>query len=267
MRINLVQGQSAGGLLRQACRQFGVPGSVYVIDDDLSVGPLCNDETRDDWWAVVYKATFGEAYQRSVYKQWDALTEFLRVQGNKEIVLWSSDSARDYILDRMAASMLAGYGGTMFHISVPPNGTLSGVAYLPPEQLAVFETTKVRLERDSLAKLAIDFDSGLRSSAGVRCLEDGAIRSLPDSALDQSVLDHCPFDWTKWYHVIGSAMDDCDGHNLISDVFFGWRLHCLVEAGKIELRGTPDFPGNWSNVLVRRSGATRKGAGATPDCV
>jgi hypothetical protein len=155
----------------------------------------------------------------------------------------------------MAASLLAGYGGPIFHIEVPPSGTLCGVGLNPPEQLARYEPTKVQLERDTLARLAADFDAELRNSVGVRCLRDGAIRSLPDSALDQAILDTCSFEWIKWYRVVGSVMDDCDGRNLIADVFFSWRLHCLAEAGKIELLGSPKNPGNPSNVLVRRSGA------------
>ncbi len=256
MRTNLVQGQSAGGLLRQACRQFGVPGSVYVIDDDLAVGPLCDDTTRNKWWDIIWTAEYEESYDRNLYSQWKALGDHLRAQEIEQLVIWSSNSAHDYVLDCMAAAMLKDYSGAIFRLEVPPSGNLNGVSFFKPEKLAAFETLKRALDRDTLARLANDFDQRWRNSAGIRHLGDDGLELLPDDVLDRSLLDQCPSEWTKWHRVIGAVMGECDGRNLMGDAFLGWRLHCLVKAGKIEMQGAARFAGDRSKVLVRRSEGT-----------
>src|SRR5690606_32468470 len=116
MRINLVHGHSAGGLLRQAVRDFGLPGEVRVIDDDLSLGPLQDDKTRNEWWLTVYGPWREVAHQPDLYDQWQAVRDNLG--GASELVLWSSNSARDYVFERMAASML-GDCVTLFRIAAP----------------------------------------------------------------------------------------------------------------------------------------------------
>lgn len=125
MRINLAQGHSAGGLLRQAIRDFGLPGEVRVIDDDLSVGPLDDDQTRNEWWATVY-SPYPEAHQPNLYNQWRAIGADLGAAS--ELVLWSSCSARDHVFERMAAFMLPGHLGAVFQARVPASGKLEGSA-------------------------------------------------------------------------------------------------------------------------------------------
>jgi hypothetical protein len=253
MRINLVQGRSAAGLLRQACRQFGLLGEVHVVDDDLSVGPLYDDITRNKWWANV-RPVYPEVFQPNLYVQWQLLSETLDRRQIRELAFWSSDSARDYVFDRMMAFMLTDYTGDVFKIRVPAAGKLAGVGFISPEALVACEHSKCALTSDERTTLALSFEHELRRSEGIRRLEDDGMTALPDDALDQYLLDRCPPEWTKWFHVIGEAMSDSDGRNLIGDGFFSWRLSLLVEARRVEQHGAISGPDSLKEVLVRRAG-------------
>jgi hypothetical protein len=250
MRINLVQGRRAGGLLRRACRNFGLPGEVRVVDDDLSVGPLQDDQTRNEWWVTVC-GPYPEAHQPSVYAQWQAIGDGLGDAAN-ELVLWSSNSARDFVFERMAAFMLSDRSSALFYVRVPASGNLEGVPFHNPDALAKMDGDKLALTASEAATWRDSFASHLRPSSGVRMLRHGSAAALPDSALDEFLLERCPREWTKWYRTIGNAMADCDGQNLISDAFFSWRLRLLVVAGRVETQGNPMSSEDPKDVLVRR---------------
>src|SRR5262249_48990714 len=136
MRINLVQGQGAGGLLRRACREFGLVGEVRVIDDDLSVGPLQDEQTRNEWWATVYGDHDPSPYQPNLYSQWRTTIDEIERDPVRELLIWSSNSARDYVLERMAAFMLIGVPNPISVLRVPASASLEGVGFTRPNLLA-----------------------------------------------------------------------------------------------------------------------------------
>lgn len=249
MRINLVHGHSAGGLLRQASRDFGLPGEVRVIDDDLSVGPLHDDRTRNEWWRTVY-GPYPEAHQPSLYDQWQAMSDNLAT--SSELVLWSSNSARDFVFERMAAFMFRDRIA-LFQVLVPSSGKLEGVPFHGPDALAGMEHNKRALTATEVENWAASFADQLRQSSGIRVLQQGSITVRPENALDEYLLERCPLEWTKWYRPIGHAMADSDGQNLIGDAFFSWRLRMLVEGGQVEASGDPMSSEGPKDVLVRRA--------------
>ena len=249
MRINLVHGHSAGGLLRQAIRDFALSGEVRVVADDLSVGPLSDDRTRNAWWLNVYSSHAG-ASEPNLYGQWQVISDDL--SATSELVLWSSNSARDYVFERMAAFMFRDLT-TFFRVLVPASGKLEGVPFHNPEALAGMESHRRALTTTEVASWAASFANEIRHSSGVRALQQGSIVAKPESAFDDYLLERCPLEWTKWYRPIGEAMGDCDGHNLIGDAFFSWRLRLLVEAGRVEAQGYPTSFDGLKNVLVRRA--------------
>ncbi|MFZ2029746.1 MAG: DUF3658 domain-containing protein [Vitreimonas sp.] len=249
MRINLVQGHSAGGLLRRAIRDFGLPGDVRVIDDDLSIGPLHDDKRRNEWWVNVY-GPYSEAHQPSVYDQWRATGANL--SAGSELVIWSSNCARDHVFERMAAFALGDQLGAASLVHVPASGKLEGVPFHLPDALAQMDGKRRPVTSTEIAKWSASFANDLRQSNGVRLLRQDSITALPDSALDDFLFERCPFEWTKWYRTVGEAMADCDGQNLICDAFFSWRLRLLVKLGRIEVQGDTMSPDGPKDVLVRR---------------
>lgn len=247
-----MHGHSAGGLLRQAARDFGLPGEVRVIDDDLSLGPLQDDKTRNEWWLTVHGPWREVAHQPDLYNQWQAVRDNLG--GASELVLWSSNSARDYVFERMAASML-GDRVTLFRIAAPASGKLEGVSFHNPDALAGMEKSKRAMGPTEATNWAASFSNQLRQSSGIRVLQQGAIVARPENDLDEYLLERCPLEWTKWYRPIGHAMADGDGRNLISDAFFSWRMRLLVEAGRVEAKGDLTSFMSLKDVLVRRVSA------------
>ena len=66
------------------------------------------------------------------------------------------------------------------------------------------------------------------------------------------LLAACGPDWRAAARVVGTAMGNCDAHNLMGDVFFTARLNSLIDAGRIEASGPPTTLRDYSVRLADR---------------
>jgi len=73
------------------------------------------------------------------------------------------------------------------------------------------------------------------SPRGVRRGSGEAISHHGEDCCDDLLLAECRREWQPAPRVIGAAMWECDEY--LGDVFFAWRLRCLVAAGRLEWRG------------------------------
>ncbi|MEA3274262.1 MAG: DUF3658 domain-containing protein [Pseudomonadota bacterium] len=67
-------------------------------------------------------------------------------------------------------------------------------------------------------------------------LDDGWAR-MDYMRYDALLLESCAPTWTPAPRVVGTAMDRCDEHNRMSDLFFSSRLQVLIDAGAVEADG------------------------------
>ncbi len=248
MKLHLVHGHSAGGSLRLATREFGLSGKVLVIDDYLSIGPLCDDRTRHEFWRSVYEP-YPEVIPPDLYEQWREISKV--VASASEVILWSSESACGYVFERMAAFIL-GDRTPLCQVLAPAHEDLHGVEFFGPAALADMEGRKREITGTAVSEWSTSFENQLSQSNGIRVLRQGSLVTLPYNALDEYLLARCPLEWTPWNRPIAQAMADCDGQNLIHDPFFSWRLGVLIEAGRLEAKDRQVSPDGLRRGLVRR---------------
>jgi hypothetical protein len=94
----------------------------------------------------------------------------------------------------------------------------------------------------------------MREGALLRVVTHGRLRSAPDDYFDETLLNCCRPQWSKWLRVIGDTMGALWdlGHSADSN-FLIWRLRCLILAGAVECDGALPKFGDASNaVRVRR---------------
>jgi len=114
------------------------------------------------------------------------------------------------------------------------------VAVHTPAELANLFSSARELAAVERVDLAEDFLRIRRETGLLRRWEDGQILGVPMDRYDPLLLECCTTRWTPAARVVGTAMSQCDGHNLLSDLFFCSRLQVLTDAGRIEADGSRD---------------------------
>lgn len=54
---------------------------------------------------------------------------------------------------------------------------------------------------------------------------------------DSLLLEACTTEWIPAARLVGAAMGRCDGHNLMSDLFFCSRMQRMIDARTMEAEG------------------------------
>jgi hypothetical protein len=88
--MDLVLGGSAGGNLRAAFASHGMIGSIHVLDDDLSHGPLNSREAREAYFKELYKH-YGsvEASPNPYLADLEHLSRQLNLDDTQEVCIWA----------------------------------------------------------------------------------------------------------------------------------------------------------------------------------
>lgn len=240
-RAHIAPGMAARGLVAQACRNHGLGGKAFAVDDDLAVGPLADDATRTAWWAPLRDMYLdGLAVEiPGLDEQWGEIAP--RLEAANEIVIWSSESAHDQTHLRFAAAKLQSYRGKLSLVHVPTSNGMAGVSRFYPDALAACAAQSAALDDAARDELARDYRDRLWGGEGVRYQTDAGLEVRDYAIFDGEILDACPEEFVKPTKVIGVAMSRLDGRNWVGDVFLRWRLRHLVEAGLVKATGTRWF--------------------------
>ncbi|HYN76979.1 MAG TPA: DUF3658 domain-containing protein, partial [Lamprocystis sp. (in: g-proteobacteria)] len=236
--IHLVLGDSAAGCVRAACAACGLPGAVVGFADDLAQGPLSDAQAR----AAYFRAQpvgdgMAVADGDAPFLQWPALIDRLDLDCPDALIVWGGENVADTIFTAMACDRLTGRPELLLRIRVPEIDGRPYVAMYPPEQLARLYATRRPLSAADRVVLAQDF-ARIRDTCGpVRRLEQGRVVGVPSDYYDHLLLAACGPDWRPSGSVVGWAMAQCDGRNLLGDGFLSARLSYLVQIGRIEASG------------------------------
>ncbi len=240
-RAHLAPGIAARGVVAQACRDHGLSGKTFAIDDDLDIGPLVDDATRSAWLAPLrdmYLDGLAAEYV-GLEQQWRKVAP--KLEAADEIVIWSSDAALDQTHLRFAVASLENYAGRLSLVRVPTSRGMTGVARFPPEALAACAAHIRTLDDATRDQLTRDYRDRLWGSDGVRYHSDAGLEVRDYSIFDEVILDACPTEFGMTHKVVGLAMSRLDERNWIGDMFLRWRLRCLVDMGQVRATGTRWF--------------------------
>ena len=236
--VHLALGDSAAGCVRAALQTLSAPGTVFVIPDDLSHGPLENGDTRSDYLRACLRGyDDGSLPVTDACASWHALSERLAQQPSESILIWSGDNVSEMTFLAMACWWLDGRAERVLCVAIPETDACRYVAAHSPEELASLLPFARELSAQRRTHLARDFLRIRRETGSLRRWHQGRILGAPIERYDPLLLACCPTTWTPAGRLIGAAMSRCDGHNLMSDLFFSSRLQLLIDAGQIEADG------------------------------
>jgi hypothetical protein len=246
--LHLALGDSAGGVLRAACAEHGLPGWVHVIPDDLSHGPLHDGRVRLQYMRgsfVGYGAWRTEV--SDAFACWDDLDARLATAATAssavvEVAVWAGDNASEAVLLAMACDRLAGLRhDRLAHVGVPTQRNHCYVAQFAPAALVPLFAGRRRLQAKERAAQAALFrrlrDASRAETGQLRRWQRGELVPVPADRLDPLLLRACTSEWRPAAGVIGSAMASCERHNLASDLFLTARLQRLIDRGRIKALG------------------------------
>jgi hypothetical protein len=299
--LHLALGDASAGALRAACEAHGLAGTVHVITDDLSHGPLHDGKARLDY----LRSSFAGYEQwrtqsRDAFACWDELGARLQAAASDgaaagvELAVWAGDNGSEAVLLAMACQRLEGLaregsdlhaehaacreaaraverpdgdaaiGATamagccgppngerarsgqsarivLVHVGLPAHRKRCHVAQFPPAELAALYSQRRRLTARERAGQAAAFrrlrDASRAETGQLRLWQRGGLVAVPADRFDPLVLRACGSEWRPAAGVIGSAMANCEAHNLASDLFLTSRLQRLIDHGRIEALG------------------------------
>jgi hypothetical protein len=251
MIYHIVTGDHAAGPLKEAIvKEPAMEGKIIVIKDVLSVGPLQKQEDqkfsdmRSAFWQQV---VLNEKNPIQVDDLERLLEVSLALSKNEEDIvwLWMAPIPADVCTYYWTLKYLGRYPGRFFVLNIAglpfldENGKVfypKSIAEIQPRELVKAR----RLARPVMpAELEIDEDEWRRlvtENAGIRVHEGGKkIVSKSEEHYDNQLASFCSQQYQKATKIVGQAMSKFNIPT--GDLYLGWRLRQMAEAGKLQLQG------------------------------
>jgi hypothetical protein len=218
-----------------------MPGTALGIPDDLSHGPLDDGRARIDYMRDCFRG-YDDWYLdvTDAFAPWRALVARIDEEKLDAVVIWSGENASETTFLAMACWWLGQRPARVLRVAVPGRDGRHYVAIHKPAELADLFASARELTDTERSDRAADFVRIRAESRFLRRWEEGRIVGVPMDRYDPLLLECCTARWTPAARVVGAAMGRCDGHNLVSDLFFSSRLQLLIGAGRIEADGKRD---------------------------
>jgi len=232
--IHVLFSSSAAGTLRQVLKARGIADGVVDLIEWLDTGWISSDlDDRIEWFEdrMPWKGNWAWAA--------DCVRKFLdAVDADDDRLIWlAPQSAQEqsglfWYLDRTRVPPKG-----MIIVDYPLEGAWRGqppgsLGELGPKQMAQLLDEAPRFEWDGSRFQIGKWREFMDDGAVLRVVEDGLLKSVRPEHYDDWLLQWCPWDWTKWYRVIGDAMGHAD--QPIDDLFLRWRLQELIVSGAIK---------------------------------
>ena len=225
-------------------------GEVIVMKDVLSVGPLQKEEgqkfsdLRSAFWQMV-------APNEKNPIQVDDLERLLEISNelskNEEakIWLWTAPWPADICLYHWSLKYLGKYVGRLYVVNIAglPFLDENGKVFFPKSigEIQPRELIKAkRLARPvTLPELETDGEEWRKlvaANAGIRTHEGGKrLLSKTEDFYDNQLISFCSHQYQKASKIVNQAIAR---YNIpTGDVYLGWRLRKMFDAGRLELQG------------------------------
>jgi Protein of unknown function/Domain of unknown function (DUF1835) len=270
MIYHIVIGDAAAAPLMEAISmEAAMEGEVVTVRDVLNIGPLQKEEgqkfseLRSAFWNTVIPNDKTPIQVDDM----ERLLELSAKMANDEeakVWLWMAPWPADVCTYFWTLKYLGKYPGRFYIVNIAglPFLDANGKVFFPKNlsEIAARELIKARrLARQiTPAELEVDGDEWQRlvnDNAGIRTLEGGKkIASRAEDHYDSQLSSFCSHQFQKASKVVTQSLAK---YNLpTGDLYLGWRLRRMADAGKLELQGDTakalkDFevklPGDGSN--------------------
>jgi len=225
-------------------------GEVVVIKDVLSVGPLQKEEgqpfseLRSAFWQQVVNNDKNPVQVDDMERLLKVSVELSKNEGAVAWI-WIAPWPADICTYFWTLKYLGKYPGRFFVVNIAglPFLDENGKVFYPKSigDIKPKELVKARrLARPiTPAELEMDGDEWRRlvkENSGIRTFEGGKkIASRTEEHYDSQLMSFCSQQFQKASKIVGQALSKFNIPT--GDVYLGWRLRKLAEAGRLQLQG------------------------------
>lgn len=251
MIYHIVTGDVAATPLKEAIMsETSMAGEVIVMKDVLSIGPLLKEEgqkfseLRSAFWQ---QAVINEKNPIQV----DDLERLIQT-GNElaknedaKIWLWIAPWPADICMYHWALKYLGKYSSRLYVINIAglPFLDADGKVFFPRSIGDILSKELIKARRlarlITAGELEVDTDEWqkvVETNAGIRTLEGGKrLISRTEDFYDNQLISFASHQYQKASRIVGQALSKFNIPT--GDLYLGWRLRKMAEAGKLELQG------------------------------
>lgn len=251
MIYHFVVGDMAAQPLDEAVKsEASMNGEVVVMKDILHVGPLQKEEGQSfsDMRSAFWQQVVIHEKQPIEVKDLERLLEITTVLNNDseaQVWFWMAPSAADVCCYHWMLKYMAKHSGRFYMLNIAGLPFLddNGKVYYPKSISSILPKELVKARRLARLVTPAEFEVDgeewrkiVEENAPIRTHEGGKkLASRDEDYYDKQLLSFCSHQYQKASRIIHQALTKY----LIptGDLYLGWRLRKLAEAGSLQLQG------------------------------
>jgi hypothetical protein len=247
--LHLAAGDAAAGNLALALTGTGRDAEVLGLIDDLSCGPIGNDDpkSRAAWWGEWWAPAEGSVQGR-VESFWNRVTTT-----NDQLVVWfGRHSAIEHafflaVADRLGEKPYCVVDVTGAVRPITRHDGTSGlsrpaqaVASTPPEALRSLLTTRRAATSDEKQRACARWRQLKTENAPFRIVSEAGLISADVTYFDPWILECASAEWQKMARIIGNALGNhWEPYIQVGDGVLQTRMIELIAKGVLSAEGDP----------------------------
>ncbi|MBU6491575.1 DUF1835 domain-containing protein [Pandoraea sp.] len=248
--IHIVNGNRAGGVMRQALEHAGRTERVVILRDDLAIGPLreIDDDPRQRaaFWQRV-APMLKRDFSLDLTRELDTLRE-LAGESN-QVAIWHGDSAADQLMLRRVAFHLRTCPARLNEVALKAADLDAGLAADAPTALAMYPESVIAARLRLIApisvlrigRLALEWRALKHAETQIRRWQHNTFEGGTFADVDETLMALLPETAISTSQAIAAATQAMRGF-FATDTFLLWRYRELQAAGRLALRGDPYDP-------------------------
>ena len=225
-------------------------GEVIVMKDVLSVGPIKKEEgqkfseLRSEFWQQVAPNDKNPIQVDDMERLLEIVLTLSKDEDAK-VWLWTAPWPADICLYHWSLKYLGNYLGRFFVINIAglpfldENGKVfypKSIGEIQPKELIKAKRLARAVNPAELETDGEEWRKLVEANAGIRTHEGGKkLSSKSEEFYDNQLISFCSHQYQKASKVINQTIAK---YNIpTGDVYLGWRLRKMFEAGRLELQG------------------------------
>lgn len=259
---NLIYWDSAAWNLKYTLKQKKLKQKIVNFSDDLSIWPI-NDYFSDEWkesrknWIMKNLFEFWREDYKDEYKIYldeiniNFLNEIVKVNPEDKVIFWFSDSTQDYLFLWYALKFFSDHKN-IFYVNISDTEKFKveieiyarSIAELSPDKLKLFIWKEKKFLTKDINKFIKIFEDLTKQSWTIRQILWDRVENIEENFYDQFILDSISLDYQKTTLILWKSLWKC--FQIVSDLFFEYRVNKLIETGILKYQWTRDFMWNYS---------------------
>ncbi len=251
MIYHITVGDLAAAPLKEAIGlEASMQGEVFVLKDILHVGPILKDEgttfsaMRSAFWQQVIVNDKNPVEVNDMEKLLELSNEMFKEESIKAWV-WMAPTPADVCAYFWMLKYLSKHMGRLYIVNIAnlPFLDENGKVFYPKNisEIQPKELVKARRLARQVTPAEVEIDTEdwsriMQENSGIRSFEGGKkLVSRSEEYYDDHLVSFCSQQFQKASRIIGQAINKFGIPT--GDLYLGWRLRKMAEAGRLQLQG------------------------------